>query len=260
MPLLFDVPRILHETSVCRVEYHAELASTNDFALQELQREGGGDLPLLVLVDRQTQGRGRTDRSWWSSEGALTFSLALPIDPAELPHRQRPLLALATGLAVCDAIGELVPASIVRLKWPNDVYLAGRKICGILIESPARPADVVVVGIGVNVNNSLIAAPPPLHERATSIRDVIGGEFDLTQVLVCILRQLEEQFQLLTQRPGTTVQRYRHHCLLTGKQVTLNAGLRRVRGHCTGIDDQGRLVLQTESGTERFLSGSIEER
>ena len=257
MPTQYDVNRILNQTLVRRVEYHAELASTSDFALHELQR-GANKLPLLVLAERQTMGRGRTDRSWWASEGALTFSLVQRVAPRDLPPLRRPLLGLASGLAVCDSLRERVPPSTVGLKWPNDVYVADRKICGILIESPARAADVVIVGIGVNVNNSLLEAPLPLRERATSVRDQTGSTSDLTGVLISVLQHLERQWQLAIQQPERIVQRYREFCLLTGRQVTLMAGTRRVRGRCTGIDDRGWLVLETDAGTERFISGSIE--
>lgn len=253
----FDLLRVVSETTIRRVEYRDSLASTNDFALQQLQ-SAETEVPLLVLAGNQTRGRGRGRRTWWSGEGALTFSVALALPADDWPRPRRPLLGLAAGLAVCGAIGEIEPAAAVGLKWPNDVYLDGRKLSGILVESPARPPGTVVVGIGVNANNSLVTAPLELRQRATSLCDAGCGPIELTTLLVAILRGLDEQLRMLVAAPGGLAARWRDRCLLTGRQVTLDSGLQQFSGRCTGIDDDGQLVLETASGTRRFASGSVQ--
>jgi BirA family transcriptional regulator, biotin operon repressor / biotin---[acetyl-CoA-carboxylase] ligase len=255
---MFDIPRISSETPVRRIEYHADLPSTNDFALQQLRADDPGELPLLVLADRQTRGRGRGENRWWSSEGALTFSLVLPLDPLHLPLERRPLLALAAGLAVRDALEAVVPAATLRLKWPNDVFLNDRKVCGILIELPARPSDVCVVGIGVNVNNSFDAAPPEIRQRAVSVAEHLGAACDLTAVLIGILQHFDRTLQTLVQRPETVVARWQTFCMLTGRQVCLQTEAQRTIGRCEGIDSAGRLILQAERGPQPFSSGTVE--
>jgi BirA family transcriptional regulator, biotin operon repressor / biotin---[acetyl-CoA-carboxylase] ligase len=260
---MFDIPRIFSETPVRRIEYHADLPSTNDFALQQLRADDLGELPLLVLADRQTRGRGRGENRWWSSEGALTFSLVLPLDPQHLPLDRRPLLALAAGLAVRDALEDVVQFPVhgfpeMRLKWPNDVFLNDRKVCGILIELPARPSDVCVVGIGVNVNNSFDAAPPEIRQRAVSVAEHLAAACDLTAVLIGILQHFDRTLQTLVQRPETVVARWQTFCMLTGRQVCLQTEAQRTIGRCEGIDAAGRLILQTERGTQTFASGTVE--
>ncbi|MCH5374589.1 MAG: biotin--[acetyl-CoA-carboxylase] ligase [Planctomycetes bacterium] len=256
---MFDIPRIIAETPIKRIEHHVELPSTNDFALEHLRAGGARDLPLLVLAERQTRGRGRGERSWWSSDGALTFSVAVAWNELRLPISRRPMLSLIAGLAVCDAIGELLAGAPIRLKWPNDVYLNGRKVCGILIESPAYPADVVVVGIGVNVNNSFHTAPPEIRQQAVSMLEFSTSPYELSEVLICILRSLDKRLHQFVAQPEAIVSRWRSLCFLTGRQITLNTGSRRIFGRCEGIDELGRLILRTSEKEERFASGTIDE-
>jgi BirA family transcriptional regulator, biotin operon repressor / biotin---[acetyl-CoA-carboxylase] ligase len=256
---MFDLPRIIAETCVRRIEYHVELPSTNDFALRLLRDDEPGDLPILVLAARQTRGRGRGDHRWWSSEGALTFSLLTALDPRELPLERRPLLALAVGRAVRDALGEMLPTAVVQLKWPNDVYLNGRKVCGILIELPARPADLCVIGIGVNVNNSFHAAPVEIRERAISLADATDRPaYELTDVLISILQHFEAEMQTLVRQPEAIVDRWQKHCMLTGRWIGLRTETQCTWGHCRGIDWTGRLIIDTPQGPQTFSSGTIE--
>jgi BirA family transcriptional regulator, biotin operon repressor / biotin---[acetyl-CoA-carboxylase] ligase len=257
-PPMFDLLRIQSQTTVRRVEYHASLTSTNDLALQLLRDEQAGELPVLVLAERQTAGRGRGDHRWWSSQGALTFSLVSAFHPRELPLERRPLIALAAGLAVRDALGECVPSATIQLKWPNDVYLNGRKVCGILIELPARPPDVCVIGIGVNVHNSFVTAPPEVRERAIALADVSAESLELTDVLIRILQHLGRLTQTLVQHPDAILDRWRTCCILTGRWICLRTEAQRVNGWCQGIDRAGRLIIDTQQGTTTFSSGTIE--
>ncbi|MEX0702584.1 MAG: biotin--[acetyl-CoA-carboxylase] ligase [Planctomycetales bacterium] len=252
--LLFDLERIRREALLTEVEHHVELASTNDRALAR-GAEDAPPLPLLVLADRQRAGRGRGTNRWWSDAGALTFSV-LAAQPRVAPAL-RPQIALVAGLAVARAIGELLPASDPLLKWPNDVYVAGRKACGILVEVPPRHGERVVIGIGVNVNNSFAAAPGDLERIGVALCDVPGGELPLTDVLLAVLARLREELDRFAEQPARLAERWRERCLLTGRFVELVAGERTIRGICAGIDDEGALVLHTEAGPQRFIAGTV---
>jgi BirA family transcriptional regulator, biotin operon repressor / biotin---[acetyl-CoA-carboxylase] ligase len=160
-----DADAIRAASFIRHVEIHEEIGSTNDRAA-ELARDPHIELPALVVAHLQTAGRGRGTNKWWSADGALTFSILL--DPAALGINiaDWPQLSLVTAIAVCDALTlEFDSQSAISnpqsprlaIKWPNDVMLDNRKICGILIESPggAAPAkDRLIIGIGINVNNS----------------------------------------------------------------------------------------------------------
>jgi len=252
----FDLDRIASSGHVREVEFHAEIGSTNDRAT-ELARKQQLDCPCLILAARQSAGRGRGSNRWWSAPGAVTFSLVLDSRQLGLPLERWPQIALAAGGAVCEAIEQLIPDADAKVKWPNDVYVAGKKACGILVEAPADGAGRLIVGVGVNVNNSLEGAPRELAQIATSMTDAAGQKFDLTDVLLAILSRFADWRSDLVHDERGLIERWRTRCLLTGKRVCLNAGARQVTGVCRGIDDVGRLVLSSPAGTQHYLSGTI---
>jgi BirA family biotin operon repressor/biotin-[acetyl-CoA-carboxylase] ligase len=251
-----DLDRIRSSGLVREAEFHAEIGSTNDRAA-ELARQPSLACPFLVLAARQTAGRGRGSNRWWSAPGALTFSLILEARQTGLPVERWPQIALAAGAAVCEAIEQSIPDAAVRLKWPNDVYLGGKKTSGILVEAPAVATGRLLVGVGVNVNNSFADAPLELQPFATSMTDVACRAFDSTDVLLAILARFEFWLSDLAGNEHELFERWRARCLLAGKRVRLSAGSRQFSGICQGIDDTGRLMLSTPDGIERHLSGTV---
>ena len=253
----FDIDRIKDETDICHVEYHDTLPSTNLTAVQLL-----GPLldntPALVLTSNQSAGRGRKGNAWWSSGGALTFSWV--VDAASLPvaAERRPMVSLAAGLAVRDALTELLPNCPFVLKWPNDVLIGDRKICGILVEQHSvDQRHGVIIGIGVNVNNSLLQAPSEISQRATSLYDIEGRSFDLNAVIVTILNRLSFRITQLTSQPRLALAETNRHNVLTGRIVTLQVSEATITGVCVGVDDEGQLVLQSERQLHRCASGIV---
>ncbi len=251
-----DLVRIRRDTFVQCVEHHRDIASTNTRALS-LAEEPGLALPALVLTDLQTAGRGRGANRWWSDRGALTFSLVVPRSHVEPLSAGWTRMSLTTGLAVGEALQQLRPGLELGLKWPNDVYVRSRKIGGILVEVPPRAPDRVVVGVGVNVNNSLACAPAPVAELATSLIDVTGYAFDLTVVLVQMLRHIADELTALARADSALARRWTVFCMLTGRQVRVAAGQRITIGTCQGIDESGALQVDTAHGPQRCLSGVV---
>lgn len=252
-----DLARIQSETFVQDIEFHDRLGSTNDRALQ-LAGDDTRDLPLLVLTDDQTHGRGRGANRWWSAPGALTFSLLLRGPQNKTASWPPPQTALAAGLSGCLAIDELLPDHRPHLKWPNDILLEGRKLCGVLIEVHRGTAPRMVVGIGVNVNNSVAGAPEELRDTAVSMFDLTRHAHSRTEVLVCYLRHLAEVLSLVPARTLELVKGCRKYCFLLGKTVECRMGTRCIRGICRGIDDDGALMVDTESGMQRCFSGEVQ--
>lgn len=255
----FDIPRLVRETSLQHVEYHESLLSTNTLAAELLEPLVTRS-PALVLAAEQTAGRGRRGNQWWSSAGSLTFSLVLRSLDLPLSAERRPLVAIAAGMAVRDVLASLVPNYEFSLKWPNDVLTGARKICGILVEQHGT-ADLqgLIVGIGVNVNNSLAEAPVEVSDRATSLFDLQGQSFDLTDVLARILRQLDGRISQLVSQPRLALSEANRHNTLNGRIVTVQVGDLLVTGHCAGIDEDGQLVLQTDSGLVRCSTGVVRQ-
>lgn len=254
----FDLDRIRAETFVEQVEFRSEMPSTNDLAL-DLARQENLRLPLLVLTERQTRGRGRGENRWWSAEGALTFSLVLDMGSRGIPTKSQPQISLTTGLAVCETQQQLHSQIDVALKWPNDVYVGGRKICGILIEAPSRPKGRMVVGVGINVNNSFATAPEELRGTATSLSEATGSRFDIDDVLISFLKAFSAYLDLLKSDSAKVRQRWQQFCMLTGRSVRVTRWQQQVQGICQGIDDDGALVVRTNAGIERCLVGQIQE-
>jgi BirA family biotin operon repressor/biotin-[acetyl-CoA-carboxylase] ligase len=251
-----DLQRIERETFVRRVEWHDEIDSTNSRAMS-LAQEDDVELPLLIGAARQTAGRGRGRNAWWSADGALTFSAL--INPLELgiSAQRCPQVALITGLAVAETLETFLP-SAVQLKWPNDVYVEGRKICGILTEAPAGRPDRLVVGIGLNVQNSVREAPSEIRELAVSLVDVLGERVPpWDEILVPLLNRWEEWLRRLGAEAIDFPTVWRPRCYLHGEQVTATIGPEAYTGVCLGLDADGVLLLQTEAGVRRILAGTV---
>jgi len=201
---MFDLARLSASGLVAGIDFHESLGSTSDRALA-LAAEGATALPLLVLAQQQTSGRGRGTNRWWTAEGALTFSLILAAPPDRLPTGRWPEVALVAGLAVCEALQLTAPRAELRVKWPNDVLLGGRKVCGILSESVPGWRDRLVVGVGINVNNSpqkvqgsgFGVAELELRNIAAALMDHDGLPRDLTAVLLAVLDQFDHRWSTL---------------------------------------------------------------
>ena len=268
-----DLRRIPRETFVEEVWYRRELGSTNDLALD--LASASRELPLLVLAERQTAGRGRGANRWWSGDGGLTFSLVIdwpttsaaavgptPLAPsAGNSQRGRGTgwmrVSLAAALAVHDVLCVLVPDKRVGLKWPNDVFLANRKICGILIELRPDTANRLVLGIGLNVNNSFRDAPDVVRQLGTSLCDATGAPLVMTRVLIALLDSLATRLKQLREERLELVRAWQPHCALSGHWIEIDSGSRKTLGRCNGIAEDGALLLDTESGRQRCYSGVV---
>ncbi len=249
-----DTDDLLRRTFAVEVELHATLRSTNDLAkLRAAERSR--PLPLLILTDHQTAGRGRGANRWWTGQGSLAFSLLLEIDQLDLGRKQVPLVALAAAVAVAEAVRCRAPASEVGLHWPNDVYADGRKISGVLVE--VLPDRRCVVGVGVNTNNSLSEAPPQLMQSATTLFELTGTRHDHAEMVVSILARLEELLRSVTDCPDAVGRRANALCLQHRHLLTVELGGRSLSGCCAGIDVDGALLLDTPAGRQKVYSGTL---
>lgn len=254
-----DLERVVTETFVGQVDYHTELASTNNRGLELAREQGEIPIATLVLTERQTAGRGRGKNRWWSGQGGLVFSVLVDCGALKLPASRWPTISLTTGLAVCDAIEKTIEVCDAKLKWPNDVYLRGCKACGILVEAPDSRRARVIIGIGINVNNIAALAPLELRGHAISLSDIAQQTVEPTDVLIQVLRQLAERLASLARGTQDLRRDWQARCLLTGQSVEIDLDTRHLIGVCHGIDDDGALVLETEFGIERCLSGTVSD-
>jgi len=223
--------------------------STNAEALRAISK--GAPMPLLVLAERQTAGRGRRGRVWVSPYGEnLYYSLAVRMEGGMARIEG---LSLVVGLAVLEALRE-EGVTDAGLKWPNDVLVGGRKLAGILLELVGDPGDVchVVIGVGVNVNMKNTAS---VDQDWTSVRLQAARLVDRSRLAAVISRKLHANLARHA-RLGFAQMReeWEQHHLWQGRAVTLSSGARQVEGVALGVDDQGALRLKVE-GLEQVFSG-----
>ena len=249
-----DVPRLLAETPVAHVEYFESIGSTHDLA-HELARAAGTPLPCLVVAETQTAGRGRGQNRWWTGGGSLAFSLVFDPSDWSIVGELPPQRSLAVGVAIVETVAPLVTQARVGLHWPNDVFADGRKIAGVLVDVLAGGRHMV--GIGLNVNNSLAGAPPEVAARATSLCELAGHTFDRTAVLGELLRKLQLAMQAAAADPDAFGSQFQDLCLQVGRPLTIEAAGRRTTGTCAGIATDGALLIETPAGIEAIYSGVL---
>jgi BirA family transcriptional regulator, biotin operon repressor / biotin---[acetyl-CoA-carboxylase] ligase len=180
-----------------------------------------------------------------------------------LPPADVLVMSLAAGLAVREAIGQVDARVSADLKWPNDVLIAGKKVCGILTEMNAEVTRVryVVVGIGINANQA--AFPKDLEDEATSLRLATGSEWSRVEMLVALLKSLDREYRLLVTQADarqSILRRFEDQSSwVRGKQVRVDENGSRVEGTTDGLDERGFLQVQTAQGLRTILSGSVRE-
>jgi BirA family biotin operon repressor/biotin-[acetyl-CoA-carboxylase] ligase len=267
---IFDLERLRVSNWLRQIEYRDTIGSTNDLAL-EMLRAGEIAAPALIVAAEQTKGRGRGENRWWSSSGALTFTLVLE-PPDDFDRQHWPKLALAAALATAETIDELLdellpagdasapPRPAAGIRWPNDVYGGQRKLAGLLVEVPtvnSASRAAVVMGLGLNVNNRLDDAPPDVRKRGASLVDLGIAPADLTQVILRLLARLRGRIDDLMRHDPQLPIDWQRRCQLRGRTVTLEQGPRTVRGRCLGIETDGSLSLESDRGAERFYAGVL---
>jgi BirA family biotin operon repressor/biotin-[acetyl-CoA-carboxylase] ligase len=225
-----------------RLELRESTGSTND-DVREAARAGAA-AGLVIVAERQEAGRGRRGAAWVCPPGeGLAFSVLLR--PSE-KKALWPRLSLAAGLAVAEGLDRHGVSS--EVKWPNDVWIGGKKIAGILVEAGD---DFVVVGIGVNV--SVTEFPNALADSATSLALEFGTSTERSAVLASVLDRLLVWQSKIGHDFEELLRRFRERCALTGKQVRLTAADGILSGEVAGIGDGGELLVRTPEGLRQIV-------
>ena len=232
------------------VVVHDSTSSTNDIAA-EYARNPGND-GLVAFAEEQTAGRGRTGATWQSAHGdSLLFSVLLVNCPLESE-----LLSLTCAVAVADALGQIGGHS-ARVKWPNDVMLAGRKIAGILVESKqSKTARAHIIGIGINCRQSPETFPPELRQGAISIDQAAGTRCDRTSLAKRVLASLDHWLATAQCDRGRILDTWNRLSTQRGQRVTLAYNGRQFTGNCIGVDPEKGLILQLDRGGVRMFDAA----
>jgi BirA family biotin operon repressor/biotin-[acetyl-CoA-carboxylase] ligase len=234
--------------------------STNRRAREEALR--GAPEGTAVLADSQSAGRGRLGRSWSSPPGANAY-FSLVLRPP-LPLEQVPQMTLVAGVCCARAIRRAARLE-ARLKWPNDIFVGGKKTGGILaeMEGGRSPRQFVILGIGINVNWEASGVPPDLRETATSLRLEAGREFDRGALIGEILAELERDYARFREEGFSETMReeWTRLALGIGERATLISPGHSLPGEIRGLDRDGALLFRdTEGNTRRVSSGEVSLR
>jgi len=233
-----------------RVIYYPSLASTMEVARREAQQ--GAAEGTVILADEQTAGRGRLERAWLSPSGNIALSIILYPSLSYLPS-----LIMLASLAVVHSI-EAATGLKSRIKWPNDVLISDRKVCGILIESDVRVNTVnyTVIGIGINVNLKL-ADFPEILPIATSLSHELGRGVSRLSVIRCLLVEVERLYLALS-TGGSIYQEWRDSLVTLGKRVRARSGETIYEGVAESVAEDGSLLLRGSDGSlTRIVAGDV---
>lgn len=233
-----------------RVLYYSRLGSTMDATRQEA-RHGAAE-GTVVIADEQTSGKGRMKRTWLTPAGNIALSVILYPRLASLSY-----LVMLASLAVARSI-EAVTGLKTQIKWPNDVLINGKKVCGILVESDVRGGQVhyAIVGIGLNVN----LKPgdfPGIQPTATSLSNESGRRISRLALVRHLLIELERLY--LTLPEGKSIyEQWRDRLITIGQPVRVTSGEGIMEGTAEAVDPDGSLLLRHPDGhLTRIVAGDV---
>lgn len=212
----------------------------------------------VVIAEEQTGGRGRFGRQWFSPPGkGIWMSVLLRPD---LPLQHTPQLTLLTGVAVCRAVRACSGAD-AGIKWPNDLLIDGRKVCGILLESTVEDHEVryCIAGIGVDVNFDPEDYPEDLTTIATSLKMETGQPVDRTKLTAAILTELEQLYYLYQKEGfGVISALWEALSVSMNREITVTNPHGVIEGKAIGLDPSGALIVEKHDGEHTLIiSGEI---
>lgn len=233
-----------------------QTTSTND-VIEKLARDGVRE-GVVVFAESQTHGRGRLGRKWLSpARKGLWFSILLR---PNLRPQEATRLTVASAVALRRAI---VAETKLRpeIKWPNDILLGGKKVCGILTEMSAEQDKVryIILGIGLDVNLNANELPADLKKIATSLKIETGETISRAALATTILSELDKVYAAIGAGKFSGIaDEWEEHCATIGKNVIVQVGDRKIRGSAESLDDTGALLLRTEHGRlEPIFGGDV---
>ena len=241
-----------------QIRYFSRIDSTNQYA-KRIAEEGAPD-GTLIIADEQTAGKGRSGRTWVTPPAeAIAFTLLLR--PKLSPDRIS-MVTLVMGLAVTNAVNSLYGVS-AGIKWPNDVVIKGRKLCGILTEMSAEVRQVNYIVIGVGINANLTSFPEEIREIATSLKLEMGRDINRAELIARVMTEFERLYAEFEAQGdlGAVMQEYNELCLNAGSKVRVLDPNGEYTGTSRGINSMGELLVETEDGKmQEVYAGEVSVR
>ena len=241
-----------------KIYYFPELKSTNIMAKEKaLHRTEAIDEGTIIIAERQSAGKGRLGREWFSPAGGIWLSIILY---PQLPPFYIPRITLMTAVAVVKAI-KICTQVEPQIKWPNDILINKKKVCGILSEMSAELDIInwVVVGIGINANIDLQDFPEDIQENTISLKEVLGKEVLRVKLAQAFLQEFEKYYEILKRREFSSIlKEWKLYSHTLGRKITVDVGERIITGEAVDINEEGALILKKEDGELiKIISGTI---
>jgi BirA family biotin operon repressor/biotin-[acetyl-CoA-carboxylase] ligase len=245
------------EWAGCEIYYFDSIDSTNTKA-KELA-EGGHPTGTLVVADQQTAGKGRRGRTWESPAGNSIF-MTLLLKPDINPNNAS-MLTLVSAMAVCGSIRKVTGADAL-IKWPNDIVIDGKKICGILTEMSAQFDYIshIVIGIGINVHNETF--PEEIQATAGSLFQACNRRFHRADLIEGFLEEFERVYEIYMRTEDMNGLQKEYDSLLVnkGRQVRVLDPKEPFEGKAMGITKRGELIVDTWESRKQVSSGEVSVR
>jgi len=248
-----DFSKKLNLNIIKKIHIFNHIDSTNKKAKELAQnnsKEG-----TIVISKVQKKGRGRFDRNWESPEGGLYFSIILK---PKITTEKTTLLPLLGALSVYKTIKEITDLN-VKIKWPNDVMINGKKACGILLESESDKDQLkyIILGIGINLNNDISSLSKELHSVSTTISNEIGIKLNYYDFFEKLLINIEKYYKLFIQdKHDVLISEWKQNSDTIGRKITINASNEEIIGTAVDIDEFGFLLIKTDNNEiKRITTG-----
>ena len=275
-----DIMNRLRTDYMARSLYYYDKTDSTNLRIRQLAEEGAPE-GTLAVADMQTAGRGRRGRGWISPSG-MNIYMSLLLKPA-IPASDASMITLIAAMAVAGAVRDIPEASTggmadtstgvsgtpadIKIKWPNDIVVGGRKVCGILTEMDLDGETIrdVIVGIGINVNqDSREEFPEEIRETASSLRIELGtGEIDRSALIARIMDLFEKEYDEFIKCGDLSFMKDRYNDMLAGLggQVRVLDPKGEYTGISRGMDERGRLLVETDEGEVRTVyAGEVSVR
>lgn len=228
------------------IEYKHTINSTNTY-LKKKRNLKCGD---VVIAETQTAGRGRLGRTWYSPKGNIYMSVCVSLS-GEL--EKAPLTGLAMAVAAAETISRL--GAECKIKWPNDIVINGKKVCGILSEmvGNAENGFYCIIGIGINFGTSHF--DEKVINPAISLREVYKGNLDVNRMIADLLIQFEKQL-----KNKNMTEKYKKYCVNIGRNVKIIGSDGEYAAEAVDINENGNLIIKTENGLKTVCGGEVSVR
>ncbi len=246
-----EIKTLLNNNTIGKqIIYFDSIDSTNNYAKKEIKKLENG---TIILSEEQLSGRGRRGRDWTSPKGTGIW-MSLVLKP-NIPTREGIKMTQIAAAAVCKSIRELIKLDTL-IKWPNDIVINGKKVCGILTEMAGELDEIkyIVIGIGINVNTKDF--PDEIKENATSLFIEGNKKIDRRNLLVDILENFEILYNDYMENLSLneTLSIIRNYSAVLGKNIRVIRGKLEKRGKAIDIDNNGMLLVEMEDGSSELIS------